>query len=359
MSSSDGRRAARKARVAAEATTPAAAVSGSENGAADGAESDPWFGLGPKLPSGADSARPGDSADSLGSAAPEASTAADSVAAAAEPADRAEWFLPTGRAALMPESITVAADEDEDSQARAQYPAQIRAAGEPPWAGEVTGPIAAVPPPWETGPWPGPGEGRASVAGGPVPTGPVPVGLANGSPVSGGSTGQTGPAPWSARTVLASGLVPLVIPGLVAGAVSLRRSKAGDPVRRASILAIAASLAWAVIIVVLVASTSGGSASNCHYPAAVHQAYARAMADLRSNAPASVTVADLGQAATLANASAAATATGDIAVRSALFAMTADLQQARADVVAKHGVPSSLRAHLAADGTMLTASCPS
>ena len=351
MSSSDGRRAARKARVAAEAATPAAAVSGGENGAADGAESDPWFGLGPKLPGGADSARPGDSADTLRLAVPEAPTAADAVAAAAEPADRAEWFLPTGRAALMPESMTVAADEDEDSQAGAQYPAQIRAAGEPPWAGEVTGPIAAVPPPWETGPWPGPGAGRASVA-----VGPVPDGSANGSPVPAGSAGA---APWSARTVLAAGLVPLVIPGLVAGALSFRRSRAGDPVRRASILAIVASLAWAVIIVVLVASTSGGSAGNCHYPATVHQAYARAMADLRSNAQASVTVADLGQAATRANAAAAATGTGDIAVRSALFAMTADLQQARADVVAKRPVPSTLRAHLAADGTALTASCPS
>jgi hypothetical protein len=345
MSSSDGRRAAREARVAAEAATRAGAVTGSENGATDGAEPDPWFGAGPKLPDGADSAGPGDSAYVAGSG---------SSGSAAEPGAQAEWFLPTGRAALMPESMTVAADEDEDGQA--QYPAQIRAAGEPPWAGEVTGPIAAVPPPWETGPWPGPGGGRASVRGG----GPAPDGSATGgSAVPAGSTGQAVTAPWSARTVLATGLVPLVIPGLVAGALSLRRSKAGDPVRRASILAIVASLAWAVIIVVLVASTSGSLASSCQYPAAVHQAYARAMADLRSNAQASVTVADLGQAATRANASAAATATGDIKVRSALFAMTADLQQARSDVVAKRPVPSSLRARLAADEATLAASCPS
>jgi hypothetical protein len=83
------------------------------------------------------------------------------------------------------------------------------------------------------------------------------------------------------------------------------------------------------------------------------------MTDLSSNAQSSVTVADLGQAATRANASAAAAATGDITVRSALFAMTADLQQARDDVAAKRPVPGSLRAHLAADGTALTASCPS
>jgi hypothetical protein len=346
MSSSDGRRAAREARVAAEAVNRAGAVTGSENGATDGAEPDPWFGAGPKVPDGTDAAGSGDSASTPESA---------SSNGTAESGARVEWFLPTGRAALMPESMTVAADEDED--ALAQYPAQVRAAGEPPWAGEVTGQIAAVPPPWETGPWPGPGGGRASaVAGG----GPVPDASAtSGSAVRAGSSGQARTAPWSARTVLASGLVPLVIPGLVAGVLSLRRSKAGDPVRLASILAIVASLAWAVIIVVLVASTSGSPASSCQYPSAVHQAYAKAMADLRSSAQAPVTVADLGQAATRANTSAAATATGDINERNALFAMTADLQQARADVVAKRPVPSTLRAHLAADETALAASCPS
>lgn len=322
MSSSDKRRAARAGRVAAEAATPAAAVTGSENAAADAAEPDPWFDPGPKVPGRAKS--PG-----------------------AEPATGAEWFLPTGRAALMPESVTISADEDQPEVPRAGYPAQRQAAGAPPWAGEAAG-LAAGAPPWETGPWPGPGAGRASV----IADGPAPDSSALSSPAPAS-------APWSPGAVLAAGLVPLVIPGLVAGALSFRRSKAGDPVRRASLLAIVASLAWAVIIVVVVASTSGGSAASCQYPVAVHQAYARAMTDLSSNAQASVTVADLGQAATRANASAAATATGDITVRSALFAMTADLQQARADVVARRPVPSSLRAHLATDETALTASCPS
>ena len=328
MSSSDKRRAARAAAVAAEAATRPAAVTGSENAAADGAEPDPWFSPGPKVPGEADSLEPGEGADN-------------------SPGTGAEWFLPTGRAALMPESMTISADEDQPEVPRAEYPAQRQAAGAPPWAGDATG-LAAGAPPWETGPWPGPGEGRASI----VADAPGPDGSAPASPVPAS-------APWPPGAVLASGLVPLVIPGLVAGAVSLRRSKPGDPVRRASLLAIVASLAWAVIIVVVVASTSGGSAGSCQYPAAVHQAYAKAMNDLRSNAQASVTVADLGQAATRANASAAATATGDISVRSALFAMTADLQQARADIVAKRPVPGSLRAHLTADETALTASCPS
>jgi hypothetical protein len=269
------------------------------------------------------------------------------VDVAAESGTGAEWFLPTGRAALMPESMTISADEDQPEVPRAEYPAQRQAAGAPPWASEATG-LAEGAPPWETGPWPGPGGARASIiADGPAPDRPATAAPAPAS------------APWPPGAVLASGLVPLVIPGLIAGAVSLRRSNAGDPVRRASLLAIVASLAWAVIIVVVVASTTGGSAGSCQYPAAVHQAYAKAMTDLHSNAHASVTVADLGQAATRANASAAATATGDISVRSALFAMTADLQQARADIVAERPVPSSLRAHLTADETALTASCPS
>jgi hypothetical protein len=327
MSSSDKRRAARAGRVAAEAATRAAAVTGSENAAADGAEPDPWFDPGPKVPGRAESPGPGEGAD--------------------KPATGAEWFLPAGRAALMPESMTISADEDQPEVPRAGYPAQRQAAGAPPWASEAAG-LAAGAPPWETGPWPGPGAGRVSV----IADGPAPDRSATASPAPAS-------APWSPGAVLAAGLVPLVIPGLVAGALSFRRSKAGDPVRRASLLAIVASLAWAVIIVVVVASTSGGSAASCQYPVAVHQAYARAMTDLSSNAQASVTVADLGQAATRANASAAATATGDITVRSALFAMTADLQQARADVVAKRPVPGSLRAHLATDETVLTASCPS
>jgi len=151
----------------------------------------------------------------------------------------------------------------------------------------------------------------------------------------------------------------LVIPGLVAGVFGLRRSSSGDPVRRASILAIAASLTWAVIIVVLVASNSGGSARRCVYPASVHQAYAQVMADLSAHPGATKQVADLGLAVSRANASAAATATGDISVRSALFRMAGDLQQARADLTASRAVPASLRARLAADGTALTASCPS
>ena len=337
----------------------AAGVDGSENDAADGAEPDPWFGPGPKVPAAADPPEPADPADALASAGAPGSAELPTAAAAL-----AEWFLPTGRAALLPESMTVSSAEDQSSNPRAEHGARIAAAGAPPWAGEVTGQVAGAPPPWETGPWPGPGADRASrTADGPAPGSLAPGASGNGVPAGVGrqslASQPSASASRSARAVLAVGLVPLVIPGLVAGVLGVRRSNPGEPVRRASILAIAASLAWVVIIVLAVAITSGGSTGSCRYPVAVHQSYARAVADLSSNAQASVKVADLGLAASRANAAAAATATGDISVRSALFAMTADLQQARADIIANRPVPDSLRAHLAADGTALTSSCQS
>jgi len=142
----------------------------------------------------------------------------------------------------------------------------------------------------------------------------------------------------------------------VVGLMGLRRTRSGQPVRRASVLALVASLAWAVVIVVVVAAGTGGSSAGCSYPAAVHQAYATAMADLKGNASAATQATDLGLAVSRANS--AATAAGEIQVRSALFDMAGDLQQARTDVIAKRPVPASLRAQLTADGAALTASCP-
>lgn len=156
--------------------------------------------------------------------------------------------------------------------------------------------------------------------------------------------------------MLVTGLLPLVVPGLVVGLLSLRRSRSGGPGRRASLLAVAASLAWAVVIVVLIAAGTGGSAAGCTYPVAVHQAYAKAMADIRGSAPAGTQATDLGLAAGRANSAAAAA--DQLQVRTALFAMAGHLQLARADVIAGRKVPPSLKAQLAADGPALTASCP-
>jgi hypothetical protein len=158
----------------------------------------------------------------------------------------------------------------------------------------------------------------------------------------------------SSRALLVAGAIPLVLPGLIAGALGLRAYPAG-PARRPSWLAIAMSIAWAVVIVVIVIATSGGPASSCTYPAAVHQAYAKVMADFSSSAPATAQAADLGTAATQANAAAAAA--GQIGMRNALFALAGDLQQARAEVTAHGTVPATLRHQLAADDPALASAC--
>jgi hypothetical protein len=262
--------------------------------------------------------------------------------------DTAQWFLPAGRAGLLPESMTVSDVEDEAERQR--VPPRHEAHGAPPWAGDASGSLAASPPPWENGPWPGPSSHRRSRLAAQGPAGTAP---------GRGATAETGAGPggpWPARTVLIAGLVPLVIPGLVAGAVTLRRSRAGDPARRAGVLALAASLAWAVVIVVVVLATSGSSAPPCTYPAAVHQAYTRVMTDLSGHAAASVQAADLSVAVGRANAGAAST--GVLAVRTALFALAGDLELARGDVTAGRPIPATLMSRLAADGAALNQACP-
>jgi hypothetical protein len=244
--------------------------------------------------------------------------------------------------------MTTASDggEAENGQSPRQQHAPSAAGGAPPWAAEPAGSAEGAPPPWENGPWPGPGAPRPS----------RPAAVPRERPSRPGA-GQDEPEFWTPRTVLAAGLLPLVVPGLVVGVLGLRRSSPGEPGRLASLLALAASLVWAVVIVVLVVAVSGsGSSAGCSYPAGVHQAYATAMADLRGGASTATQVTDLGAAASRANSAAAAA--GDIAVRTALFAMAGDLQQARADVIAGKPVPPALRAHLAADGPALTAACP-
>jgi hypothetical protein len=148
----------------------------------------------------------------------------------------------------------------------------------------------------------------------------------------------------------------LVVPGLVVGLLGLRGSRSGEASRRASLLAVAASLAWAVVIVVLIVASTGGSSGGCTYPAAVHQAYAKAMADIRGGGAPATQAADAGLAASQANSAAAAA--GDFHVRSALSTLAVDLLAARADMIAGRAVPASLQAQLAADGSALTASCP-
>jgi hypothetical protein len=284
MSSSDSSAGPGNA-VAAEppiSPTPVPGDDGQDDGD-EGAPADPWFTPGPKH---AEAAPGGD--------------------------ESPEWFLPTGRAGLVPDSMT---DTWQDGTLPGpDQPAPSEAAGSPPWGAQPTE-KAGVPPPWENGPWPGHGDPR---------------------PAS-----RPDPADVSSD---AAPVAPVA-------AASLRRR----PVQLA--LAGIGVVLVVVIIVLIVTATSGGSAGGCgSYPVAVHQAYVRAMTDLRSHAPAAVQAAAFAQAASRANASAAAA--GQIAVRTAMFAMASDMNRAYADVVANRALPPTLVEHLSADGTALPASCP-
>jgi hypothetical protein len=352
--SSDRTGAVGKAAIAPEPANGAAAA---ESGSADRASedeaqpADPWFGPGPKV-AGTDDI------------APVAAGPVDAEADGGQAARQAEWFLRTGRAGLLPDSMTVAPADDDAASTHAEHEARTPAAGAPPWAGERA-PVAGAPPPWETGPWPGPGGFKSARSGVPgdgrhdaaelaagVGDAIGGSGSASGRGTAGGAAAQ---GRWSGRTVVTAGLLPFVVPGLVLGILSLRQA-AGQSVRRASWLAIGASIAWAVIIILIVAGMSGGSPGDCAgYPAAVHQAYEKALADLSDHAPVSVQAAALDTAASRANASAAAA--GQIGVRTALFAMANDMAQARVDVVALRPVPATLRQRLAADGATPTGSC--
>jgi hypothetical protein len=294
MSSSHRTRSRGKA-VAAE--PPAAPTPAASDNIPDGRDSDaaadPWFTPGPKR-----------------TAAPPADWSDEALPPPGADDRPADWFLPTGRAGLRPDSIT---DFPADGLATIGPPAHVEAASSPPWAADSASPAAGAPPPWENGPWPGPGE-----------TAPR---REPGSPIS-----RSGPA-------------ELADDRTIAGLLQ-RRSV------RLAVAGCAAAVVLIVIIVVIVTTSGGGCGT---YPAAVRQAYASAMADLRNHASAPVQLAAFQHAASRANASAAAA--GQIAVRTALFTMAGDLDQAYADMTAHRALPPALLQHLTADGTALPASC--
>jgi hypothetical protein len=284
----------------------------------------------------------------------------DTGSAAPDPdpgSDTAQWFLPAGRAGLLPDAMTVSWDEPPEDQS-APDPA-----GAPPWAAEPAGPAGHAPPPWESGPWPGPGEdGRASRgrshsaprAG----TGPL-VGEPGLAAAAGGEAQRRTGLP--AGIVLAAGVVPLVLPGLAAGIIGLRRARAAGSSQLASWAAIVLSVAWAVIIVAVASAGQSGPPAACaSYPAPVRQAYATASADLALPAgSAARTTAALQRAvASVTAAAAAAGAAGPSAARTQLVTVASDLELAAADVSSRRPVPPLLLKQLAAAGTALAHSCP-
>lgn len=344
-----------------------AAAPGPANGeAAEGEGQDPWFSPEPKLPDGAvpDAVVP--DASALGQ---HAGNGLGSGAADADPgSDTAQWFLRTGRAGLLPDAMTVDSDEAEPGPAGPRPRPRTGSAGAPPWAGESPGSVASAPPPWETGPWPGPGAsrpgraagrraadsaGRADAAG---------SGAVAGSAAAAGSAGLPGdavPVSLPAGILLAAGIVPLVVPGLVAGIVGVRRARAAGSSQLASWAAIALSVGWALVIVLVFAGGSGGQANACaSYPASVRHAYTGAVTDLASATVSPAQAADIRRAASEANAAAAAAAAGQTGVRTQLAQLANDLEQAGADATAGHQVPAPLLQDLAADGARLAAACP-
>jgi hypothetical protein len=227
-----------------------------------------------------------------------------------EVSDDTGWFLRTGRAGLLPDSITESRDDSRPEQER------LETAGAPPWAGDRATTAADAPPPWESGPWPGPGAKRPQSAG--------PAGTTPASPAA-ADTGN-----WQATAAAGVSILPLVLPGLALGTIGLRRARITGTGRAASWLAIGISLIWAVILTVWLASSGGTTASACGgYENAVSIQVSQVLRDLASGAPQAVLTADLRQAITQANNAAAQAQ--QVTARDAMATLTARLQQVAAD----------------------------
>jgi len=240
----------------------------------------------------------------------------DGGAYTGEVSDDTGWFLRTGRAGLLPDSMTESWEESGQPAGRADT------AGAPPWAGDQAQQGPHEPPPWESGPWPGPGEDRPQLAPAGTPAAPGPV-----SPAA-ADTGN-----WQATAAVGASILPIVLPGLALGVVGLRRSRVTGTGRTASWAAIALSLVWAVILIVWVASSGGTAAGACGgYENAVSIQVSQVSRDLSTGAPQPVVNADLRQAITQANSAAAQAQ--QVTARNAMATLTASLLQVAADASA-------------------------
>jgi hypothetical protein len=278
-------------------------------------------------------------------AQPAAAGAGASLQAGAEPGVQSradEWFLRTGRAGLMPDSVSdVWGDEDTHVFDRPET------AGAPPWAADQHDQDVEEPPPWESGPWPGPGEER-----------PARQARSAGQPQI-RRRASDDKENWQATAALVAGIVPLVLPGAVLGVLGLRRAQSTGTGRMPSWIGIGLSAIWAVVLIVVLAS-GGSSGPNCptSSQAAVSGAMSTVLRDLSGAAPASTVTGDLEQAMSQANA-AAATAQ-QVPVRSAYLSLTTGLQRALATVQGSSGSTRSyaaLSSLLSADNAAVTSAC--
>lgn len=246
------------------------------------------------------------------------------------------WFLRTGRAGLMPDSMTETWEETGHSIERPETSAA------PPWAGDRAEQDAGAPPPWESGPWPGPGEDGPNQQ---------PAAGTDGHAVVSPAAADTGN--WQATAAVGAGLVPLVLPGLILGVIGLRRSQVTGTGRTASWLAIGLSVIWAAILIVWLASAGGTAAGGCgSYQNAVSIQVSQVLHDLATGAPQTVLTADLRQAITQANSAAAQAQ--QVTARDAMATLTAGLQQ-----VAAEGSRSATARHqqVAADAAAMASAC--
>jgi hypothetical protein len=317
---------------------------------------DPWFGPGPK-PQGYQPLDP-DEMDAAGwpkmagngneagtdvadvSGVPAASGAGQYVDV--EPGglrEPDEWFLRTGRAGLLPDSMTESwGDEDTHVFER------IDTASAPPWAGERQEQQVEEPPPWESGPWPGPGEEMPARQ----PRAGEPRLLRR----SGEDTDN-----WLALIALIAGIAPLVVPGAVLGVLGLRRARSSGTGRMQSWLGIGFSAIWAIVLIVVLSSGGSGPGCSASSQAAVTSATTTVVHDLSSGAPTSTLTTDLGTAISQANSAAAAAQ--QVTVRSAFVTLTTGLQRTLATVQAGHATTSyaTMASELSADSTAVSSAC--
>jgi hypothetical protein len=226
------------------------------------------------------------------------------------------------------------------------------AAGAPPWASEQAGLVRNTPPPWESGPWPGPGEPRPALRA---------DALAGGA----GPGASRPPAPagnWQASAAVAAGIVPLLVPGLALGVLGLRRARTTGTGTLSSWLGIGISLVSAIVLVAYLMTAGGQSGAACAGNSdGVGRPVAQVLQAMSDGAPTSLLLADLRQA--INQADSAAAAAQQITARNALSSMTNGLESALVIVQARHGGQASqlaaIRQQLAADMAGVTRACAS
>jgi hypothetical protein len=306
--------------------SPGQALDTRDGPASQGPEPDPWF---EPAAGAAAAAEPSPAAAPAQGSTPEGGSD-PAAAVAGQPADSeaevaaSEWFLRTGRAGLLPESMT----EEPPELDTGDLPRTMPSDSAPPWATEPVEIADGLPPPWESGPW---------------------------GPDSTGRAGRAGPQqeqPQAAR------------PGFTATSAPQSGALAGRPPgglrlgRRTSWVVAGALTAVAVVVVVIVAVGGGKSADpGCtDYQASGQASYTAVLADLNTHAPAGDLAAKLRVAIKRINLAAAQAR--QASVQAALAGLTSDMQTALADATSTP-IPAQVQQSMRKDAKAAAAACRS